>query len=212
MHAPIKNFWLATYPDGVVTQWFAENPTLYARWGLAGHNGIDCVAPHGEPLLAVEDAIAVSIKHNPDGFGKHVRIRSWYPDDDGNYRVWTYAHCADIHVSEGELVRAGAHIADMGNTGFVVSGPTPWWKHNPYAGTHLHLGVRLVVPDENGWAYPGDELRIRVLNYDNGYKGAIDPAPYFYQLNDTRRQHMLTIVSLLRTLKSLLIRKKRNGV
>ena len=64
------------------------------------------------------------------------------------------------------------------NTGFVVSGNTPFWGHNPYAGTHLHLGLRRTRLDGNGWSYPGSTLKFMVLNYENGFKGSVDPLPY----------------------------------
>jgi hypothetical protein len=54
----------------------------------------------------------------------------------------------------------------MGNTGFVVSGNTPYWEVNPYAGTHVHFGLRLYKDGQ-------------VQNYDNGFKGSINPLPYF---------------------------------
>jgi murein DD-endopeptidase MepM/ murein hydrolase activator NlpD len=44
-----------------------------------------------------------------------------------------------IDVFLGQQVEAGAQIGLMGNTGFIVSGLTPYWRYNPYAGTHLHL-------------------------------------------------------------------------
>lgn len=183
MKPPIDNFVLTNYSEGNVTQWFGENPTLYRRWGLEGHNGIDIVAPHGTPMYAVEDATVYAVKLNPDGYGKYVRLRT-------KDREWTYGHCSKIRVVEGEKVKAGDHIADMGNTGFVISGSTPFWKVNPYAGTHLHLGLRLL---KNGV----------VQNYTNGYKGAVDPRPYL-ETAPTKRQQMLTIISLLNTLISLL--------
>jgi len=63
----------------------------------------------------------------------------------------------------------------------VVSNSTGngFWDANPYAGTHLHLGVRDVVHDGKGWKYSGYKRGLRVLNYDNGYKGRYDPLPLF---------------------------------
>lgn len=171
---PIKNFKLASYPAGSVTQWFGENVELYAKVNIGltkGHNGIDIVAPWGTPLYAVEDGLVVEVKNSPDGFGKHLRFfaRSGEP-----WREWTYGHCAEIYVSIGQEVKKGDLIALMGNTGFVVSGATPFWKYNPYAGTHLHLGLRLVEPDLSGWQYNPQTPKISVYSYDNGSLGAID--------------------------------------
>lgn len=205
MKPPIKNFKLDKYPNGDVTQWFDENSELYARFGLDGHNGIDIVAPHGTPMYAVEDGTVVNVKLTADGFGKHIQFVS-DKEVDGASLVWVYGHCSAIHVKVGDKVKAGEHIADMGNTGFVVSGATPFWKINPYAGTHLHLGVREVTVGE-GWSYDGSNIKMKVLNYDNGYKGSIDPYPLLANLTVDETEHrelQLTFVSLLNTLKKLL--------
>jgi len=161
MKPPIKDCKWAQYPLGDITQYFAENKTLYSTMGLAGHNGVDLVRPHGEHMFAVEDAKVTDVKTDAGGYGKHVRIRS----TDGK-RQWTYGHCSNIYVTEGQLVKEGQFLAQMGNTGFVVSGNTPYWEVNPYAGTHVHFGLRLYKDGQ-------------VQNYDNGFKGSINPLPYF---------------------------------
>jgi murein DD-endopeptidase MepM/ murein hydrolase activator NlpD len=206
MHAPIREYRQKAYPDGNITQYFGENPTLYARWGLKAHNGIDIVAAHGTDLLAVEDATVIDVKLSPDGYGKHIRLLS-DRHVSNLYRQWVYGHCSVITAKVGDKVKAGDKIAEMGNTGFVVSGANPYWKYNPYAGTHLHLGLRLVHLNPQGYHYPGSDIRMKVDNYENGYKGAVNPAPYFENTTN-KRQQLLTIVSLLKTLLSLLKAQK----
>lgn len=210
MKPPIDNFSLLSHPAGPVTQYFGENPRLYARFGLNGHNGIDLVAPHGSPLYAVEDAEVVSINNDPSGFGRNVRILSF---GKGTCRLWTYGHCHTIGVKVGDQVKAGQQIATMGNTGFVISGPNPYWKHNPYAGTHLHLGLRLAERDPNGWSYAGSTTRIKVFDQGNGFKGSIDPVPELAKIGvladeKKKRAQMLTLISTLNTLIGLLKLKK----
>lgn len=167
MTSPVKNLRWAKYPLGDITQWFGENPQLYSSLviingqPLKGHNGIDIVRPHGEHMFAVEDATVTEVKSDAGGYGKHVRIRS----TDGK-REWAYGHCHNIFVTKGQEVKEGQFIATMGNTGFVVSGNTPYWGANPYAGTHLHIGIRCF---ENG----------KVKDYTNGYFGSIDPIDFF---------------------------------
>lgn len=208
MNSPIKNAKYVLHPAGDLTQGFGENPTLYRPWGLEGHNGIDLVRPHGEPLYAVEDGIIVDVKYDPSGFGKHIRMRSTKKYN-GRYREWTYGHCATIRVVPGTHVEGGAYIATMGNTGFVVSGSTPFWKSNPYAGTHLHLGLRYLVPDAKGWKYPGDTITYQIENYSNGYKGAVNPIPTLIDepISDVNKQlyiQLLTIQSMINALKQKL--------
>jgi len=174
MRAPIPDCDYRDYPDGNVTQWFGENPKLYAMHDLAGHNGIDIVAYHGCPLLAVEDGIVLEVKDTPEGYGRYVRFLS---ED----REWTYGHCDTISVKVGDVIKEGQQIATMGNTGFVVTQDYAkiWWGDAPNQyGTHLHLGLRIVKRSKSGWNYPGSDIRIVTQNYNNGYKGGVDPRPY----------------------------------
>lgn len=206
MKLPFEGCKLREYPDGSITQLFGGNYELYRKFGMNGHNGVDLVAPHGTPMVAVEDAIVVVVKDDPGGFGKHVRLRS-SKKYAGAYREWTYSHCDTITVKEGSLVDEGEQIATMGNTGFVVSGATPFWKYNPFAGTHLHLGLRFLVPSKTGWSHRGDNIKYDVKNYDNGFKGAIDPLPELVSSTDREAQlrniktQLLTIQSIINILK-----------
>lgn len=206
MKDPIKNFQLAPYPSGDITQFFGENPGLYRRFGLKAHTGLDIVAPHGEPIYAVEGGEVINVKYDPDGFGKHVRILSPI-EGTTQYREWTYGHLSAIHVTIGSVIPAGKQIGLMGNTGFVVSGATPFWEYNPYAGTHLHLQARRAKLDPDGWSYPNSDVKIQIVDYDNGYKGCYDIAPHFNfpDFSDTPKgKQMLTIISLQKTLIGIL--------
>jgi murein DD-endopeptidase MepM/ murein hydrolase activator NlpD len=221
MKPPLDNFNInpATQKGGLVTQFFGENPALYARFGMLGHNGIDFVQPHGSPMYAIEDAYVVDVKDDPNGFGKHVRLIARKGDEKGELNEWTYGHCDKTHVKVMQLVKAGEHIADMGNTGFVVSSSNAngFWKVNPFAGTHLHLGLRKVKRDSKGWSYNGTAFKISVLNYQNGYKGCIDPLPILKTLvepstalEDPNIPLMKTIIGLLQTKLNLLLKRKQS--
>lgn len=166
MTDPVRNMKWALHPLGDVTQWFGESPELYQKYTkLKSHNGVDIVRPHGEHLFAVEGGVVTEVKDTPDGYGRHIRILT-PPDSHGEAREWTYAHLSYIGVKNGQAVKEGQFVAKMGNTGFVVSNAdgNGFWKTNPYAGTHLHLGCR---NRKNG----------RVVNYDNGWFGSYDPVP-----------------------------------
>jgi murein DD-endopeptidase MepM/ murein hydrolase activator NlpD len=175
MRAPVNNFKCALYPDGDVTQFFGENPTLYAPLGMAGHNGIDIVRPWGEHMFACADSTVAMTKVAEDGYGQEIRLLE--DCGGGMYREWTYGHMSFIAVKAGQKLVEGQYVGNMGNTGFVVSGSTPFWKTNPYAGTHVHFQVRRLKQSDKGWDYYGLPLKVEALDYDNGYKGAIDPVP-----------------------------------
>jgi murein DD-endopeptidase MepM/ murein hydrolase activator NlpD len=176
MKNPVTKFKFQKYPYGDCTQWFGENPSLYASMGLKGHNGIDIVRPWGEHMFAIEAGTVYDVKEDPTGYGKHIRILS--PSGDVIHD-WVYGHMSYIHVKNGDKVTEGQYIGNIGNTGFVVSNGTGngFWKANPYAGTHIHLGLRDVVHDKGGFKPEGYSRAIRVLNYNNGFKGRYDPLP-----------------------------------
>lgn len=183
LYPPIKGYKNSNAPKGSVSQWFGENRALYfSRLKMEGHNGIDIVAPHGTPLYAVEDGIVVEVKDSPEGYGKHLRFVS-----EASGSEWTYGHNSENYVKVGDEIKRGQHIADMGNTGFVVSSIDGggFWKlgSNKWAGTHLHLGRRQVLISKRKkagyWQYNKKTPYIQVLNYDNGFFGSVDFANMF---------------------------------
>lgn len=222
MTPPIAGYKHAAYPDGNVTQWFGLNAKRYGticypdptmpggKYCMAGHNGIDIVAPWGTPLKAVCDGIIGDVKNSPEGYGKHLRLFS--DVGEGIVEEWTYGHCSEILVKVGQHVVAGQVIAKMGNTGFVVSGATPFWKYNPYRGTHVHLGLRYHRKWDGTGTYSlsvGDLKLVTILNYHNGYFGSVDFAKRLgeatgYVYNDGQMAKYLTLKSLYAQYEALL--------
>lgn len=175
---PVKNLRFAKWPLGDITQWYGENPELYSSMGINGHSGIDIVRPWGEHLFSPEDGVIVSVKDDPNGYGKNVFI----VNKQGS-REWVFGHNSENIVKQGDIVQAGQHIANMGNTGFVVSNSTGngFWDHNPYTGTHCHFAYReIYIDNENGWSWPNSKTKYSVKNYDNGYKGRLDPVELYW--------------------------------
>jgi murein DD-endopeptidase MepM/ murein hydrolase activator NlpD len=173
IYNPIKGYKNKKYPQGHVSQWFGENPALYmAAIGMKSHNGIDIVAPWGTPLYAIEDGTVCEVKNDPSGYGMHLRFLS------PGGKEWTYGHNSKNLVKVGDEIKAGQHIANMGNTGFVVSSANGggYWADgsNRYLGTHLHLTAREYKLDKRGWQYYPNTPKITILNYNNGWNGAYD--------------------------------------
>lgn len=86
------------------------------------HNGVDLIAPQGDPVLAVADGVVDEVIHSHKGLGNVVEIRHA-----GGY-VSRYAHLGDIAVSKGQRVTLGKRIASVGISG------------NSFA-PHLHFEV-----------------------------------------------------------------------
>ncbi|MBV8996899.1 MAG: M23 family metallopeptidase [Pseudonocardiales bacterium] len=91
-----------------------------ARWGVF-HWGIDLANSIGTPILAAADGVVVE-SGPASGFGLWVRIR--HPDG----MTTVYGHINRSLVTEGQRVRAGQEIAEMGNRGNST-------------GPHLHFEV-----------------------------------------------------------------------
>ena len=75
------------------------------------HNGVDLIAPQGDPVLAVADGTVTDIISERKGLGNVVEIT--HP---GGY-VTRYAHLADVRVSRGQRVQRGRRIASVGISG-----------------------------------------------------------------------------------------------
>ena len=140
-----------------ITQFFANDPLYYGKFGLKGHEGIDLVPSQGSwDVLALADGVIVrddDIAGDPkaDAYGKFVTI--WHKSLN---KATQYCHLYENIVSEGQEVKLGQKIGLMGQSGNTN-------------GAHLHLN--LFETDKNGTR----------LNITNGYLGGIDPLPFLQE-------------------------------
>ncbi|HEY2191628.1 MAG TPA: peptidoglycan DD-metalloendopeptidase family protein [Actinomycetospora sp.] len=100
--------------DGRFTSGFGE------RWGTA-HKGVDIANAIGTPIVSAADGTVVE-SGPASGFGMWVRVQL----ADGTINV--YGHINRSYVREGQKVRAGQQIAEIGNRGQST-------------GPHLHFEV-----------------------------------------------------------------------
>lgn len=75
------------------------------------HNGLDLIAPAGDPVYAVADGTVKEIIRSRKGLGNVVVINH------GNGYVTRYAHLADIETRKGRKVRRGARLGYVGVSG-----------------------------------------------------------------------------------------------
>ena len=87
------------------------------------HLGIDLAAPRGTPILASRAGTVIYAGREFKGYGKMIMIES------GDGWATLYAHFDKILVSEGQKVRQGEVVGQMGNTGRST-------------GVHLHFEIR----------------------------------------------------------------------
>ena len=86
------------------------------------HSGLDLAAPIGTPVKATSDGIVTLVHNEMVLTGKTLMV------DHGLGLNSIYIHLNDIFVEEGEFVKQGQKIAEIGVTG-RTSGP------------HLHFGI-----------------------------------------------------------------------
>lgn len=89
----------------------------------AMHEGIDFNAPSGTPILAAGAGVVIFAGFN-SSYGNQVDL------DHGGGVVTRYAHASKLLVKEGEIVKQGQKIAEVGSTGRST-------------GAHLHFEVRV---------------------------------------------------------------------
>lgn len=98
------------------------------RWGRM-HRGVDIAGPVGTPILAAAAGVVVRSGWNSGGYGNLVDIR--HPDGS----MTRYAHNSRLLVREGQQVRQGQNIAEMGSTGYSTGPHLHFEIHIPNQGT-----------------------------------------------------------------------------
>jgi murein DD-endopeptidase MepM/ murein hydrolase activator NlpD len=183
-------------------QKFGNPAPLYTKQGMKGHNGIDFLAKHGQPVYASHDGeIVYSGADANEGWG--VVLRTTEPMEymgnvsDGIYGNQAYFKTIYWHliktipVKVGQKIKAGDLIGYADNTGAS-------------SGDHLHFGLKPQRQGENDWTWAN-------IFQDNGYFGAVDAQPYFNGFFAIDAQKTFSIMRLLiKTLESLLATLHQN--
>jgi murein DD-endopeptidase MepM/ murein hydrolase activator NlpD len=175
-----------------ISQRFGENPQIY---GAVGHQAIDLfpfstltatmlVAPEDVKIIKLVDARKIDDSLAPLERGFGVLMQSIeFPD---MYHV--YWHCSPIFpVEEGDIVKRGEIVAQMSNSGFVISRgqiiPLDIRSIPPYLGTHLHWEYYILM---------------------NGVKTYLDPLPKIDWDTNVKGSPLDAIAKILNKIKNLL--------
>ena len=138
--AVFKLRWPTDYPK--ITQAFGENPDIYRRFGLPGHEGLDIRAPMGANVYACADGTVFQVNDGSGNhpYGIHVRIQH----RDGYQTI--YAHLQQAFATVNQQVKAGDKIGLADSTGNST-------------GSHLHLTLKKQGATAAGLTnYPHDIL------------------------------------------------------
>lgn len=162
---------------------------LYPLLGMVkGHTGVDLGARRGQKIYASQDGVVDFISTEPErGMGVDVVTDIRY-DMGGNgphyakYRNW---HMKSVNVVKGQKVKAGDLLGEADSTGLS-------------AGDHDHFELKPVEQNSDGSFYN--------VFQENGWFGAIDPAPYWngYSAQDAQGviAIYLKIIALLKQMVS----------
>ncbi len=93
-------------------QWPAQGPIIARFQGATGLNkGVDIAGDLGQPVLAAASGQVVYAGTGLRGYGKLLIIKH------NDTFLSAYAHNDRLLVGEGDQVKAGQRIADMGSSG-----------------------------------------------------------------------------------------------
>lgn len=136
--------------DVFITQPFGMNYVdFYKKLGMIGHNGVDFKAKRGCKLYASHGGYVKYSGVHSDR-GLGVEIA----DPKQLIKTLNY-HLLSVAVKTGQKIFRGQFIGLANSTGKYTTGD------------HDHFHLKEI---DKKW---------NTLNYNNGYKGAINPAPYF---------------------------------
>lgn len=106
--------------NGTISSMFGwRNPTTVSV--PKNHTGTDIAATTGTKIVSATDGTVI-FKSSKGDFGKHLKIQI---DD----VIVLYAHCNKLYVNEGDMIRQGQEIGEVGSTGNTT-------------GPHLHFEIR----------------------------------------------------------------------
>lgn len=106
--------------EGTISSMFGiRNPTTASV--PKNHTGTDIAAVTGTKIVAATEGIVVYAGDKGD-FGKHIKIQV-------NDVIVLYAHCNKLYVEEGNIIKQGQEIAEVGSSGNTT-------------GPHLHFEIR----------------------------------------------------------------------
>lgn len=95
--------------EGVTWFWPTQGK-ISATFNAASNKGIDIAGTTGQAITASADGKVIYTGSDLRGYGKLVIVKH------NNSLLSVYAHNSKINIKEGQIVKAGQKIAEMGNT------------------------------------------------------------------------------------------------
>lgn len=106
--------------EGTISSMYGlRNPTTETV--PKNHTGTDIAAITGTKIVSATDGVVIYTSSNGD-YGNHIKIQI-------NDVIILYAHCNKLYVKEGDIIKQGQEIGEVGSTGNTT-------------GPHLHFEIR----------------------------------------------------------------------
>jgi murein DD-endopeptidase MepM/ murein hydrolase activator NlpD len=114
--------------------------------GRQFHKGVDLSGKTGLPIYTSGDGIVLTSRYSGGGYGNMVEV------DHGFGYTTIYAHLSRINVVEGQKLKRGDKVGELGNTGKSI-------------GPHLHYEIRLKNNPQNPLIYFENQLDTEDFEY-----------------------------------------------
>ena len=106
--------------EGIISSKFGlRNPTVETV--PKNHTGTDIAANSGTPIVSATEGTVTLVSTEGD-YGNHIKVQI-------NDVIIIYAHCKELLVNQGDIIKQGQNIAAVGSTGNST-------------GPHLHFEIR----------------------------------------------------------------------
>ncbi|HIE90236.1 MAG TPA: LysM peptidoglycan-binding domain-containing protein [Methylophilaceae bacterium] len=110
---PVKTAPIEAKPavvEGVTWSWPTQG-RVSSRFNAASNKGINIAGKKGQPIISASAGRVIYAGADLRGYGKLVIIKH------SKTLLSVYAHNSKINIKEGQIIKAGQKIAEMGDTG-----------------------------------------------------------------------------------------------
>lgn len=150
--------------------------SVYASFGMKGHNGIDIPCAFRSPVYSPIDGTVIDVSlDRTKGIGCYVRSTKEFDYSTGlaYYKVGLW-HFDEIVVENGQRIDTGQLLGYADTTGYST-------------GNHLHFELKPVRKDAKGYYYN--------IEQENGYYGCLDPITLIIEEDAVNYQSKLLSIS-----------------
>lgn len=146
--------------------------------GKGSHPAVDIKTLAGTPVYAIANGVTIKVGNDSNGFGNHLVLEHQnVPDPNGSGQsvdlYSSYSHMSKVFITQGEIVKKGQVIGEVGATGAATT-------------NHLHFQIdNALAPWHPYWPFTNADAKAAGVNFwdavsagvgkDNVYKYTYNP-------------------------------------